>query len=77
MAAALARELGVALTSKPCRVFSSDARVRIEATDMTTYPDLSVVCGELERAPGDTLAISNPIALFEVNRAMLDSAVHC
>jgi Uma2 family endonuclease len=33
---------------------------------MTTYPDLSVVRGELKRAPGDALAISNPIALFEV-----------
>jgi len=66
LAAALAREVGIALGDKPCRVYSSDARVRIEATDMSTYPDLSVVCGELERAPGDTRAILNPIALFEV-----------
>lgn len=33
---------------------------------MTTYPDLSVVCGELQRGPGDERSILNPIALFEV-----------
>jgi Uma2 family endonuclease len=66
LAAALAREVGVALGGKPCRTFSSDARVRIEATDMTTYPDLSVVCGELQRAAGDERAILNPTVIFEV-----------
>jgi Uma2 family endonuclease len=66
LAASLAREVGTALAGKPCRAFSSDARVRIEATDMTTYPDLSVVCGELQRGPGDDRSILNPIALFEV-----------
>ena len=66
LAAALAREVGVALAGRPCRTFSADARVRIEATDMTTYPDLSVVCGELVRAAGDERAIVNPIVIFEV-----------
>jgi hypothetical protein len=41
LSAALAGELGVALQGRPCRTFSSDARVRIEATDMTIYPDLT------------------------------------
>lgn len=66
LASALARDVGTALHGKPCRVFSSDARVRIEATDMTTYPDLSVVCGELQRSPHDELAMLNPVVLFEV-----------
>ena len=66
LASALARDVGSALQGKPCRVFSADARVRIEATDMTTYPDLSVVCGELLRAPNDERAMLNPIVLFEV-----------
>lgn len=47
LASALARDVGSALADKPCRVFSADARVRSEATNMTTYPDLSVVCGQL------------------------------
>lgn len=66
LASALVRDVGSALQGKPCRVFSADARVRIETTDMTTYPDLSVVCGQLVRAPGDERALLNPVLLFEV-----------
>lgn len=66
LAAALALQLGNALSNKPRRVFSADARVRIEATDTSTYPDLSVVCGELLRAPGDAHSLLNPIVLCEV-----------
>lgn len=66
LGAALARELGLALRGKPCRVFSSDLRVRIDATGLTTYPDLSVVCGKLETSPYDRQALLNPIVLVEV-----------
>jgi len=66
LAAALAREIGIALQGRPCRTFSSDARVRIEATDMTTYPDLSVVCGELRSSPADERAMLNPVVICEV-----------
>jgi Uma2 family endonuclease len=66
LASALARDVGSALLGKPCRVFSADARVRIEATDMTTYPDLSVVRGQLLLAPSDERALLNPVVLFEV-----------
>ncbi len=38
--------LGGQLKSKPCRVYPSDLRLRISATGLYTYPDLSVVCGE-------------------------------
>ncbi|NOY94511.1 MAG: Uma2 family endonuclease [Deltaproteobacteria bacterium] len=54
------------LEGKPCRVFSSDARVRVESTNRSTYPDVSVVCGELERASDDHEAIANPLLLVEV-----------
>lgn len=66
LAAALTRELGTALRAKPCRVFSSDLRVRVRATGLTTYPDLSVVCGKLETAADDPHALLNPIVLVEV-----------
>ncbi len=55
-----------ALRGKGCRVYDADARVHIRATGLTTYPDLSVVCGPIERAPADSNALTNPIALFEV-----------
>jgi Uma2 family endonuclease len=37
-----------------CQVFSSDAKVRVLATGLATYPDVSVVCGRIERDPDDT-----------------------
>ncbi|MCC6508095.1 MAG: Uma2 family endonuclease [Pirellulaceae bacterium] len=54
------------LKKKPCRVYPSDLKLRIEATGLYTYPDLSVVCGEpqLESACGDVLL--NPVVLVEV-----------
>ncbi len=66
LAAAVIGELRSALRGTPCRVFSSDVRVRIEATGLSTYPDASVVCGQLETAALDKDAITNPILLVEV-----------
>src|SRR4249920_1058519 len=40
-----------------CRVFTSDLRVRIPSTGLSTYPDISVVCGRTQRAPDDPLAV--------------------
>jgi Uma2 family endonuclease len=42
------------------------AELRIEATDLTTFPDASVVCGEQELSPVDPHGIKNPSLLFEV-----------
>jgi Putative restriction endonuclease len=49
------------LKKKPCRVYPSDLKLRIEATGLYTYPDLSVVCGEpqFESDSGDVLL--NPV----------------
>lgn len=53
------------LRSKPCRVVSADARVKVKPTGLHTYPDLVVVCGEPQlEQPGDTLV--NPSVLIEV-----------
>ncbi len=49
-----------------CRVFTSDLKVRIEATDLSTFPDVSVLCGKLERSTLDAEALTNPTLLVEV-----------
>lgn len=49
-----------------CRFLSSDVRVRVEATDLGTYPDLSIVCGAIVAAANDPNAVTNPRFLFEV-----------
>jgi Uma2 family endonuclease len=58
--------LGVALHGKPCRTFSSDQRIFVEANNFYTYPDVSIVCGPLEFAPGRRDTITNPVVLVEV-----------
>jgi Uma2 family endonuclease len=65
LAAALIRSLGAGLPPG-CRAFTSDLRVRIAATGLSTYPDVAVVCGRTERAPDDPLAVTNPVLLVEV-----------
>lgn len=66
LAANVIGELGAALRGRPCAVFTSNARVRIEVTDRATYADVTVVCGDLQSAPEDPDAISNPVVLVEV-----------
>jgi Uma2 family endonuclease len=58
--------LGVALRGRPCAVYNSDLRVRIDATDRSTYPDVTVVCGVMKRSPVDKDAVTNPTLLVEV-----------
>jgi Uma2 family endonuclease len=66
IAAAIAGDLRAGLRGKPCRTFSSDVRIQVLDTGLTTYPDLSVVCGRVETAADDPDAITNPIVLVEV-----------
>jgi Uma2 family endonuclease len=65
LAASMTRLLGNALLGR-CRVSSSDLKVRIEATDLSTFPDVSVVCGAREVAAVDPNAVTNPTLLVEV-----------
>jgi Uma2 family endonuclease len=49
-----------------CRVFTSDLRIQVPATGLSTYPDTAVVCGRTQRAADDPLAVVNPVLLVEV-----------
>ena len=60
------RLLGTALIDRPCIVYTSDVRIRVLATGLRTYPDVSVACGSIERDPEDKNTIVNPVALVEV-----------
>jgi Uma2 family endonuclease len=54
------------LAGGSCYPFSLDLRVRVRATGLATYPDVTVICGDLERDPQDTNAAVNPTLLVEV-----------
>jgi Uma2 family endonuclease len=62
----LARAIAAALDGKPCLALDSDQKIDIVETGLATYPDLSVVCGPLQRSPRDRNAIVNPTLLVEV-----------
>jgi Uma2 family endonuclease len=68
--AALAMAIGsafiAALRGGPCRVYSADLRVRVLATGLATYPDVTIVCGELERDPEGQSTVVNPKVVVEV-----------
>ena len=60
--------LGTQLRGRPCRVYESNLRVRIRATGLGTYPDVSVICDRLEVDPEDPTGHTalNPRLLVEV-----------
>lgn len=66
LAGAVLGELRAQLRGKRCRVFSADLKVRVRATGLSTYADVSVVCGQLEVDEDDKNAVTNPIVLVEV-----------
>ena len=49
-----------------CRAYGSDLRVRVLATGLATYPDLTIICGPREVDPEDRNSVTNPTLLVEV-----------
>lgn len=66
MIAAVTIALGRMVDPRSCRVFSSELKIRVAATGLTTYPDVTVVCGEAARDAEDPNALANPKLLVEV-----------
>ena len=64
----LGGELRNRLKGTPCRAYESNLRLKVLATGLRTYPDVSIYCSPLERDPEDPFAetLTNPTALFEV-----------
>jgi Uma2 family endonuclease len=54
------------LAGKPCQAFTSDLRIRVLETGLATHPDVSVICGSLERDPEDANTVTNPVVIVEV-----------
>jgi Uma2 family endonuclease len=66
IAANLIISIGVQLRDRPCRVYPSDLKVRVPNSKRYFYPDVSVVCGEIEFADDARDVILNPILVVEV-----------
>jgi len=66
MAAAVTTALGRQLEGTSCRVYRSDLRVRVLATGLATYPDVTVICGPSVRDPESATHVTNPKLVVEV-----------
>lgn len=54
------------LKGKPCKPFGNDMRIHIEANTLFTYPDISIVCGDIITLNNDDYNVLNPSVLVEV-----------
>jgi Uma2 family endonuclease len=58
--------LGGQVRGRPCRVYSTDLRVRVSPTGLYTYPDVIVVCGQVQLADDQKDTLLNPTVIIEV-----------
>lgn len=54
------------LRKNQCEVYPSDMRVKVAATELITYPDISIVCGEPHFDDNYKDTLLNPTLLVEV-----------
>jgi Uma2 family endonuclease len=67
LAAEVLRAFGNAVGDRPCRVHTSDMRIYVESVGLATFPDGSVICGQLEQhEPSPQATALNPTILLEV-----------
>lgn len=58
--------LGSQLRGSSCSVFPSDLKVRVPSGRSYFYPDVSVICGEIEFGDDQSDIVSNPLVVIEV-----------
>ena len=54
------------LKGKKCKPFNSDQRIHIPSNTLFTYPDISIVCGEIVTLNDDDFNVLNPTVIIEV-----------
>ncbi len=62
----LARVAGNQLVGGPCELYTSDMRVKVNATGLYTYPDIVIVCDKPQFEDADVDTLLNPRAVVEV-----------
>jgi Uma2 family endonuclease len=66
LAAAFLGQLYAQLRSGRCRAHDADLRIRVREADLLTYPDVTIICGPVERDGDDPMSAVNPAVLVEV-----------
>ncbi len=58
--------LGSRLRGRSCYTTSADQRVKVEANDLKTYPDVMIVCPPARYDEADPNTLLNPVLIVEV-----------
>jgi Uma2 family endonuclease len=59
-------EFGQQLKRKPCRVYPNELRLRVTPTGLYTYPDVMVICGDVQFTADQKGTVLNPVVIVEV-----------
>ena len=62
----IVRDLGTQMKGRPCQVFGSGLKLRVQAADAGKYPDLMALCAEPEFSDGRRDLLLNPSLIGEV-----------
>lgn len=58
--------LYVKLKGKNCKPYGSDLRIHIPSNTLFTYPDISIICGNVKTLNDDEFNALNPLVIIEV-----------
>jgi len=54
------------LKGKKCKPYGSDQRIHIQSNTLFTYPDISIICGEIKTLNNDDYNVLNPAVIIEI-----------
>lgn len=58
--------LSIALKGKSCRPYGSDMRIHIPENTLFTYPDISIICGDVIISKEDDETATQPTVIIEI-----------
>ncbi len=58
--------LGNSLKGKSCQPYGSDMRIHIPENTLFTYPDISIICGDITTPEEDKNTAINPTVIIEI-----------
>jgi Uma2 family endonuclease len=59
-------DIAFRLKDNPCRPYGSDMRIHIPENTLFTYPDISIICGDIIPSPDDEDTATQPSVLIEI-----------
>ncbi|HKB46022.1 MAG TPA: Uma2 family endonuclease, partial [Chitinophagaceae bacterium] len=62
----LMRDIATALRGKPCQPYGSDTRINIPENTLFTYPDISIICGDIIPSGYDEDTATQPVVVIEI-----------